>query len=288
MAANEDLSAFVPKVHFEQIPVRNLVSNQKYQRPLSKKHVRNAAEHFDIYQVNPVKVSRRNGINYVFDGQHTVEIIAMVSGSRETPVWCMIYDDLDYTHEADIFANQKKGVKPLVPLEIFQANIEAENDKQKIIQALVESYNMRIGPAVVPGNICAISTLEKIYDTYGYAMLDRVLGLLISTWEGDNPSLSASVFAAMAKLLDAYGDAISDETFKERMSNYSIREIVRAAKDRRAGSLGYAEAMWIYYNKRSRGPIDLSPLHSRKKKAAPKISVTDSDPQETASENQQQ
>ena len=48
---------------------------------------------------------------------------------RETPVWCMIYDDLNYTQEADIFANQMKYVKPLLPYEIFMANIEAGSEK---------------------------------------------------------------------------------------------------------------------------------------------------------------
>ena len=108
-----DYSQFVPKVHFELIPARNLVSNQDYQRPLSESHIRNTIEEFDIFQVNPVKVSRRDGVNYVFDGQHTVEIIASESGSRDTPVWCMIYDDLCYEHEADIFANQMKFTKKL-------------------------------------------------------------------------------------------------------------------------------------------------------------------------------
>ena len=116
-----DLMQFVPKVHFEQIPIRNLVSNQEYQRNLSQHHVQRAAANFDLYQINPVKVSRRNGINYVFNGQHTIEIVALVSGSRETPVWCMVYDDLGYEHEADIFANQMKYVKPLLPYEIFMA-----------------------------------------------------------------------------------------------------------------------------------------------------------------------
>ena len=58
-----DLMQFGPKVHFEQIPIRNLVSNQEYQRNLSQHHVQRAAANFDLYQINPVKVSRRNGIN---------------------------------------------------------------------------------------------------------------------------------------------------------------------------------------------------------------------------------
>lgn len=158
----DDLSMYVPNVHFEQIPIKNLVSDQEYQRNLSIKHVRKAAENFDLYQINPVKVSRRNGINYVFNGQHTIEIVAMVSGSRETPVWCMIYDDLEYSHEADIFANQMKYVKPLLPYEIFIANIEAGSDKHLLIRDLVESYNLKITPSACTGGICAVSTLEKI------------------------------------------------------------------------------------------------------------------------------
>ena len=103
----------IPDVSFELIPIRNLVSNQEYQRPLSENHIRKALEEFDVYQINPVKVSRRDGINYVFDGQHTIEIIASESGSRDTPVWCMIYDDLKYKEEAHIFADQQKHVKAL-------------------------------------------------------------------------------------------------------------------------------------------------------------------------------
>lgn len=52
-------------------------------------------------------------INYVFDGQHTIEAVALVSNSRETPVWCMIYDHLCYEHEAHIFAEQQKHHRSL-------------------------------------------------------------------------------------------------------------------------------------------------------------------------------
>ena len=171
-----DFSMFVPNVHFEQIPIKNLVSNQEYQRTLSTAHVERAAEHFDLHQINPVKVSRRNGVNYVFNGQHTIEIVALVSGSRDTPVWCMIYDDLEYENKADIFANQMKYVKPLKPYEVFMANVEAENSKQLIIKDLVESYSLTIGQVKNYGVICAVSALERIYDKFGYHVLDTVLG----------------------------------------------------------------------------------------------------------------
>lgn len=244
----KDYSEFVPNVHFEQIPIKNLVSNQEYQRNLSESHILRAAEHFDLYQINPVKVSRRNGINYVFNGQHTIEIVAMVSGSRDTPVWCMIYDDLCYEHEADIFANQMKFVKPLQPLEVFMANIEAGNDDQLVIKDLVESYGLAIGTKKAPGVINAISTLEQIYLKFGYHVLSRTLRLCIGAWEGDMNSLSGNILNAVSKLIVTYGESLDDEVFKDRVGALSTKILTRSAKERRPGMLGYAEVMVITYN----------------------------------------
>ncbi len=252
---DETLSQYVPNVHFDQIPIKNLVSNQDYQRNLSIRHVQRAAANFDLCQVNPVKVSRRNGINYVFNGQHTIEIIAMVSNSRETPVWCMIYDDLEYEHEADIFANQMKYVKPLLPYEIFMANIEAGSDKHIIIKDLVESYNLAITPTSSPNGICAVATIEKIYDKYGFQTLERVLRLLIGAWEGAPQSFSSNMLNGTARVVNAFGDEINDNIFKEKIGQCSVKEIVRNAKDRRPGSAGFAEALVLAYNKNRRSNL---------------------------------
>ena len=244
----DDYSEFVPQVHFEQIPIKNLVSNQDYQRGLSLPHIQKAADNFDLYQINPVKVSRRDGVNYVFNGQHTIEIVALVSGSRETPVWCMIYDDLSYTHEADIFANQMKFVRSLRPIEIFEANIEAENEDQLLIKKLVESYGLKISKYKAMGNITAVSALEQIYNKYGIHVLNRTLRLCVATWEGDPLSVSANMLRAVTKLIVTYKDSLDDDIFKERLGEISPKVLSRTAKERGFGSTGYAEVLVITYN----------------------------------------
>lgn len=269
----EEYENFVPHVHFELVPIKDLVSNQEYQRNLSMLHVKKAVENFDLNQINPIKVSRRDGINYVFNGQHTAEIVAMASGSRETPVWCMIYDDLEYTEEADIFANQMKNVKPLSPLEIFNANCEAGNDKELLIRSLVESYDLHISSSTLPGNIVAVSTLESIFDKYGYEMLDRVLKLIIMTWEGEPKSFSANILNGIARLLYAFQDNIKDEIFKAKLGEISIKEISKTARERRAGSLGYAEAMLIFYNKKMKKGLPWDNLYSNKIEGKRKASI---------------
>lgn len=259
------LHGFIPDVHFEQIEIKNLVSSQEYQRPLSVLHVQRAAENFDLYQINPVKISRRDGINYVFNGQHTVEIVAQMSQSRDTPVWCMVYDDMDYVLEADVFANQQKFVKSLSPYEIFAANIEAKNPDQLTILAIVESYGLFIAPNKTTGAICAVATLESIYRKHGYHTLDHVLRICLGTWEGDDDSFSANMMNGVMRLIVAYGDELKDDTFKERVGNVSVREISRAGKERQGGSIGYAEAMLNIYNKKTRNkPLQWAKLFPSK------------------------
>ena len=260
----DDFSRFIPKVQFEQIPIKNLVSNQEYQRNLSEAHIRRMAENFDIFQINPVKVSRRGGINYVFNGQHTIESVVNVSGSRDTPVWCMIYDELDYMQEADIFANQQKYVRPLLPYEIFMANIEAGNDEQLIIKSLVESYGLFISHAKKPGAICAVGTLVYIFQRYGFHVLDRTLRLCIGTWEGEVNSLSANMLKGVAHMVVAFGDNMKDDIFKDKVGIFSSKDIGRTAKERKAGSLGYAEAMLIAYNKKMKSALNWTKLYTNK------------------------
>ena len=52
----DELRDYVPNVHFELIPIKDLVSNQDYQRNLSWSHVKKAVDNFDLNQINPIKV----------------------------------------------------------------------------------------------------------------------------------------------------------------------------------------------------------------------------------------
>lgn len=254
----------IPDVSFELIPIKNLVSNQEYQRPLSEGHIRKALEEFDVCQINPVKVSRRDGINFVFDGQHTIEIVATESGSRDTPVWCMVYDDLKYNEEAHIFADQQKHVKNLVPYETFKAHIEAGDEKQLMIQTTVNSYGLSITSTNQPNGIAAVSTLERIYEKYGQNVLDATLRLAVQTWEGETNSLSGNILMGIARIVVAYGDLIKEDVFKDHVGKVPVKQIIRTAKERRPGALGYSEAMLLAYNNKNKYRLSLRMLYGGK------------------------
>ena len=254
--------ACIPDVRFELIPIRNLVSNQNYQRDLKEGHITGTLRDFDLYQIKPIKVSQRNGVNYVVDGQHTIEIVAAKSGSRDTPVWCMIYDDLKYQEEAHVFAEQQKHIKALVPYEVFNAHVEAGDNKQVMINYLITSvYKLKIANSYKPGTISAVSALEFIYDKYGYEILDRTLRLDLGTWEGEKLSLSSGMLKGIAQIINAFGDSLNEEIFKDHVGRVTPKAISRTAHDRHPGTIGFAEALILAYNKSSKRRLSLQKLY---------------------------
>ena len=260
------LDEFFESIHFEKIAIKYLVSNQDYQRNISEYHVKRAVENFDPYQVNPVKVSRRDGVNYVFNGQHTIEIIAEVTGSRDTLVWCMIYDDLEYKHEADIFANQQKYVRQLSAFDIFNAKLESGDEEALVIKSTVENYNPQISNHKYPKSICAVSTLVYIYEKYGCKILDSTIRLCVATWQGENNSLSSYILKAVATILYTYKQELNEELFKDKLGLIPISQISRSAKGMQQGTRGQGFAITIlnFYNHRLSRPLDVSKLYTKK------------------------
>lgn len=270
MKEYKDLNDFFANIHFEQIAIKYLESNQDYQRNVSEAHVKRAIENFDPYQVNPVKVSRRNGRNYVFNGQHTIEIIAEVTGSRDTLVWCMIYDDLEYKHEADIFANQQKYVRQLTAYDIFNAKIESGDEEAHVIKSIVENYNLTLSSNKYPHTICAISTLVYIYEKYGCKILDATIRLCVATWQGENNSLSSYILKAVAIIIQVYQQELNEELFKEKLGLIPINQITRSAKAMQNGTKGFGYAITIlnFYNHRLSRPLEVSKLYTQKQTRA--------------------
>ena len=69
-------------------------------------------------------------------------------------------------------------------------------------------------------------------------------------------------------ILYSYQDKVNDTVYKEKLGVYSIKELTKMAKERRAGSLGYAEAMLIIYNKRMKSPLPWNDLYKTKAEKA--------------------
>ena len=68
----------------------------------------------------------------------------------------------------------------------------------------------------------------------------------------------------VSRLVTTYGDALKDDAFRDRIGIFSARDISRTARERRAGSLGFAEALLMAYNRKSKAGLSWAKLYGRK------------------------
>ena len=116
---------------------------------------------------------------------------------------------------------------------------------------------MTITAAQKPGCITAVKALERIYDKYGRSVLDSTIRLAIATWEGEKNSLSANILSGIARILVTYNDSINEDTFKDKVGQVSVKQIIRTAKERGHGHIGYAEAMMLKYNSKNKHRLSI-------------------------------
>jgi hypothetical protein len=62
----------------------------------------------------------------------------------------------------------------------------------------------------------------------------------------------------------SYGDDLKEDMFVDHVGKVSVKSIVRTAKERSPGALGYAEAMILAYNNKNKQRLSLRALHGGK------------------------
>ena len=83
---------------------------------------------------------------------------------------------------------------------------------------------------------CLILTaMERIYDRYGRSVLDSTIRLAIATWEGEKNSLSSNILSGLSRIIATYGDDINEDTFKDKVGQQSVKQILRTGKERGGG-----------------------------------------------------
>ena len=130
-----------------------------------------------------------------------------------------------------------------------------------------------------------MTTLERIYEKFGQNVLDRTLRLAVGTWEGENNSLSGSMLMGIARLIVAYGDSLKEDTFKEHLGRVSVKSIIRTAKERRPGALGFAEALLLAYNNKNKYRLSLRTLYGGKGAELENDEPDPADSDDTGSQN---
>lgn len=123
---------------FKQLKSSDLLSDI-YQRDLDAPRVRRIIKEFNPALVNPIKVSHRNGLYYVIDGQHTLAALRTMNGDKDLMVDCIIFEGLTQQDEAYLFAQQTGISKKVDSGHKLQALYIAGDEKVTDMHDIVNS-----------------------------------------------------------------------------------------------------------------------------------------------------
>lgn len=257
----EQFDEFVPNVDFMLIPCNQLTSDVAYQRECSERFVKKVSSNFDKNMLKVVRVSDRDGKYWVWDGQHSIEIVKSVSGNDDTPIWCMVYHGLTYEQEASLFSKQQQYEKSLMAVNITNAKLEAKDPDTVMINHILNANGYAFGYKINDYTIKATDSVEYIYREFGEECLSRCLSLIADTWKGRCEYVRGPLLKAVAKLCYIYGDELDDDAFVKRLSGVTKNEIrIEVNSISPIGKVNYLRALVNLYNKKGGKKLSVSKL----------------------------
>ena len=205
---------------YEMISKHDLIVDPSYQtdeRGNSKK--KKMKENFSEVSFGTIAVSRRNGKNYVVDGQQRVLVTMTMDDIDEVP--CLVHEGLDVKMEASAFVDKNVNTTPVSSIDKFKAKVVKGESAAIAIANIVRACRWKISSDSKRMGIKCISKIERIYSAYGEDVLVSVLNFAEEYHEGIISRLTAETLAAFEYQLNRQLDE-SIHDYSNKLADYDL------------------------------------------------------------------
>jgi|GEM_PF-2111918 hypothetical protein len=215
----------------QEIPLRMLLVDARYQRQIISAHVNTIAATFDKTLAATLVVSdRHDGTYAVLDGQH--RLAAMRKLGHVTAL-CMVCSYLTPQEEAHVFNVLNRQRRMPTPWDSFKARLFMGEDKAILIQAIADESGIHLGGAWSKNGQSSVVTahkaIENILDNYGSGALRQTFVFIVRTWKGDQQALNQSFLYGVTRFLTTYQNDIDMQEAVRKMGLVSPLKIARDA-----------------------------------------------------------
>ena len=243
---------------YREINSKFLCVDRLYQRDVDGQRVNKILKEFRPELVNAIKVSHRDGKYWVFDGQHTVNVLKARAGGRDVLVECKVYEGLTWLDECDLFLMQNGISRNVNMNDKFKARFNrGDADVVKMVN-IAQDLGIRVDFSGTKGTnkICALTTLYKMFVSVGENDYREILSIILDTWGGDAASWSGEILKGMFIFFTTYKGQFNRKAFVERCSRVSPTVIIREGKASTDAGFGkYARQMLKAYNTKAKNRL---------------------------------
>ena len=250
-----------PKGHefeYRQLRPSQIRVDSLYQRRLDMARVDKIVREFDGDTFNEPKISYRDGVYWVFDGQHSIAAWRKLNGGEDKLITCKIFKGMTWLDECYAFMRQNGISKDPSINEKLRAAKEAKDPEvmDMVNRANFCGFVVDFSLSKTPTRIVATAALARAYKKLGPEQFSDMLMAIKEAWYGDMDAVSTQIITGMAKVYkDNYGCFKRDELVKS-LKRVTPAFIIRNGKSYTDASNGYAKEIIKIYNKGRRNRLD--------------------------------
>jgi hypothetical protein len=253
--------------HIETIRYKELKVDPLYQRRKDMKRVETIVKNFDPAKINLVKVSKRDGYYWIWDGQHTAEACAIYYGLKingkfepnpDAPIECMVFEGLSKEEEAIYFSEQDDNARSVPKCQKMKAKFVAGDPDIVRFKSFVESRGLRCDFNNHGGtDYRTISCYQTAFEIFmeSEKRFEEILNIIDTVWGDRKDAYRKEVIKGLNVFIEIYGDRAKHDKLITALRRTIPTNIVRDAAQY-SGSPGgkqFALVILYEYNKRQRG-----------------------------------
>jgi hypothetical protein len=239
------------------------------QRSHDEGHSRRIAASFDPDALGkPLVVAfpRRGGHEHLvaIDGQHRLRAVQLALGAGQL-VECEVVRGVSVAHAAKLFTLRNTFKRPSA-LDVFLKSVIAGEEESKAINAIVESFGLKVHSGNVDNYVNCVAALQRIYRGDGSrtngkhdVALKRTLGTALKAWGRTATSFQGNILHGLGLLILKHGDVIEYDVLEHKLAAFPKGPIgllgkAKGSKETMGGSLPNNVAATVVreYNKSRR------------------------------------
>lgn len=247
---------------------RLVVDRNLYQRKKHEVKIAQIVASWDERIANEPKVSLRDGVYHVFDGQHTILAREALNDNNPVKIQCKVYQGLSEQDEALLFAKQTGISSKPSSGERLRANLYGEDAEALDFRKATEVAGLFLD---VKGtrhkkHLACVSTAQKAYRTLGKPLYTEAMSIIAEVWNGDADSLRFEIVKAVTEFVYFYVGKYDRETLVKALADekpVDIRnKIITDYEQPR--NVRYANQILLLYNAKSEKPLSEHKIGGKK------------------------
>ena len=222
-----------------------------YQRALDMKRVEKIVREWDGDTFNEPKVSYRDGVYWIFDGQQSTAAWRKLHNNEDVPLWCKVYKGMTWLDECNAFMKQNGISKDPTTNDKLRA---ANNSKNPAVNDMVKKaelcgFTVDFSTNKTPTRYVCTSTLFRSYNTIGADAFLAMLTVIRDAWYGDIDAVSQQITSGMTQFFKTYAGHFDTKDLTTALKKVSPSKIIRDGKTYINRTNTYGKEIVGYYNK---------------------------------------